>query len=521
MARTTTTYELLLSCPGDVYEECFPVVKDTVAEFNQMYGNLYNVGITLTHWTTDSYPQSGGHPQKLLNTQIVDSADAAIAIFWTRFGTPTEEYGSGTEEEIEKMLSADRQVFLYFLDKPVPPSILADPKSRSEFDKIQELKRRYQNRGIYWFVHDAQDLKQKLTIHLVKHFLSAIEAVSGNVTVAKSPNLFLAGKDGNNKVFVEHFALSGAKFLSDKRDLLVTTINEAMSNKQLPRSSATDEQLVNKMPLHTAGNLLGKANITDIIPAHVSSDSRELIEAFCTNENIVLPENFWDLGDLNRKSFRVSSLWGGYADDGLVGEEADKERYRLLERISLDILDYNDYKDFFHKVDSIPFVELLIANNGTTFDQEVVVKLFFPCGTLFPMNTFPMPEYIDEDFLETHLIDGILCQVADSDLLEYNDYPNGHFLGTSIDVPRINESAHDQFRRHQSDYRTRIEQLFFCDVFQEKGKDILRVRFGEVRQHTKVLFPTKLFLSNTPQTIEYTITGKYTPTIISGTIELV
>ena len=30
--------------------------------------------------------------------------DAAVAIFWTKFGTPTDKYGSGTEEEIEEML---------------------------------------------------------------------------------------------------------------------------------------------------------------------------------------------------------------------------------------------------------------------------------------------------------------------------------------------------------------------------------------------------------------------------------
>lgn len=35
---------------------------------------------------------------------------AAVAIFWTKFGTPTDKYGSGTEEEIEEMLSSNKQV---------------------------------------------------------------------------------------------------------------------------------------------------------------------------------------------------------------------------------------------------------------------------------------------------------------------------------------------------------------------------------------------------------------------------
>ena len=32
----------------------------------------------------------------------MNKCDAAVAIFWTRFGSPTDEYGSGTEEKIEK-----------------------------------------------------------------------------------------------------------------------------------------------------------------------------------------------------------------------------------------------------------------------------------------------------------------------------------------------------------------------------------------------------------------------------------
>ena len=40
----------------------------------------------------------GGKPQALLNEQFVNKCDAAVAIFWTRFGSPTDEYGSGTEE---------------------------------------------------------------------------------------------------------------------------------------------------------------------------------------------------------------------------------------------------------------------------------------------------------------------------------------------------------------------------------------------------------------------------------------
>ena len=88
MPRSTTTYDLLVSCPSDV-TEYLDVIKDCVEEFNRNFGKANNVEISLQHWSTDSYPQSGGKPQNLINEQIVSNADAAVAIFGQGFGTPT------------------------------------------------------------------------------------------------------------------------------------------------------------------------------------------------------------------------------------------------------------------------------------------------------------------------------------------------------------------------------------------------------------------------------------------------
>lgn len=70
--------------------------------------------IQTRYWKTSSYSQSGKKPQELLNEQFVKNCDAAVAVFWTRFGTPTDQYGSGTEEEIEIMLNAGKQVLCIF-----------------------------------------------------------------------------------------------------------------------------------------------------------------------------------------------------------------------------------------------------------------------------------------------------------------------------------------------------------------------------------------------------------------------
>lgn len=55
---------------------------------------------------------------------IVDKFDAAAAIFQTRFGTPTDDYYSGSDEEIEKTITSGKNVFLYFSNVPVSPMII-------------------------------------------------------------------------------------------------------------------------------------------------------------------------------------------------------------------------------------------------------------------------------------------------------------------------------------------------------------------------------------------------------------
>ena len=90
--------------------------------------------------------QLAGENKALLNEQFVNDCDAAVAILWTRFGTPTDEYGSGTEEEVEIMLSSGKQVFMYFSDKPLSPSQM----NEESYKKVQAFREKYKDRGIYF-----------------------------------------------------------------------------------------------------------------------------------------------------------------------------------------------------------------------------------------------------------------------------------------------------------------------------------------------------------------------------------
>lgn len=165
MSTKVTAYDLLVSCPSDVMEYV-QKIENEVHSFNNFFGHSNNIVVRTRHWSRDAYSEFGKHPQELLNTQIVDSSDLVIGIFWTRFGNPTEGYGSGTEEEIERMISMGKQVFLYFLDKPIIPSVF----NPEQYEKVQDFMKRHKDKGIFFKVSDEKDLVIKFRENLELYF---------------------------------------------------------------------------------------------------------------------------------------------------------------------------------------------------------------------------------------------------------------------------------------------------------------------------------------------------------------
>ena len=193
MPSKITVYDLLISCPSDV-SEYVDMLEKEIIHFNNFYGRSNNVIVRTRHWSKDSYSEFGNHPQKLLNKQIVDSSDMALGVFWTRFGTPTESYGSGTEEEIERMLSMGKQVFLYFLDKPVHLSKFYP----EQYKKIQAFMDAHKNEGIFFNVSDERALVTKFRENLELYFDSIIRGTEFKKSSGKKEILWVDDRPENN-----------------------------------------------------------------------------------------------------------------------------------------------------------------------------------------------------------------------------------------------------------------------------------------------------------------------------------
>src|SRR5699024_7352019 len=200
--------------------------------FNKTIGEANNVSLAVKHWSTHVYPESGGKPQELINKQMVLDCDAAVAVFWTRFGTPTDSYGSGTEEEIELLLREDKQVFLYFSNKPLPPKEMVS----EQYTRVKKFQSEYREKGIYSEYNDLEEFKQNFTNHLNTHFLKMISEKDSLSTYNKAPSLNIKGinkDDITEKPQIIQPNLQKSQFIKDI-ELEISDLFRAIKSIDIP-----------------------------------------------------------------------------------------------------------------------------------------------------------------------------------------------------------------------------------------------------------------------------------------------
>ena len=287
MPKNVMQYDLLISCPGDIMEEV-KIINQTVQKFNDQFSDTLGISIRTRHWSKNSYPQSGGKPQALLNEQFVKNCDAAVALLWTRFGTPTDQYGSGTEEEIEIMLEAGKQVFLYFSERPVPPSEM----DSEGYTKVQALKQKYRDRGIYFSYSTIEEFERLFYAHLTQYF---IQKASDDAQPKRAPQLVLRGIDANGKLCesltVLDFRLNSSKnsdtLLKEIKKLYRKIDSMHMGQRALVKDRDDEESLA-----------LSLTSWNDSLypPATIDEDIKTTIISVAEGLGISLANDFFNLG---------------------------------------------------------------------------------------------------------------------------------------------------------------------------------------------------------------------------------
>ncbi|AOT06703.1 hypothetical protein [Pseudoalteromonas luteoviolacea] len=170
--KLSTVIEVLIASPSDVLEER-NTVEEVLHSWNSTSAAKEGIFLKPVRWEKDSYSQIGDRPQELLNKQIVENADIVIGIFWTRLGTPTGGFSSGTVEEIQQFIGKGKPVAIYFSEKHYNPYDL----DTNEFSRLKDFKSQIQSKGLYKHFRSLEQLKQIISFDISK-IVSEIQKTS-------------------------------------------------------------------------------------------------------------------------------------------------------------------------------------------------------------------------------------------------------------------------------------------------------------------------------------------------------
>lgn len=140
--------KVLISAPTDQAEEV-RIALDAVEQLNTIL-EIHGHSITAKHWLKNVSTGRGKRAQDVINDQIID-CDAIVAIIGPRLGTRTDEFESGTVEEIytfleKKHLSEvlyDVHVFFNAKDLGNPLEI-----NTEELARVQKFRSNLNGKGI-------------------------------------------------------------------------------------------------------------------------------------------------------------------------------------------------------------------------------------------------------------------------------------------------------------------------------------------------------------------------------------
>jgi hypothetical protein len=169
MPEQIQKYKIFIASPSDLTPER-ELISSVISELNRTYGNPNNIVIELVRWETNSAPGiSNVGVQSIINNDI-PQYDIFIGLLWTRFGTPTKCFDSGTEEEFhiahKKFQNDNNSVQILFYFKTTPTKSINDIDA-NQLSKVREFKVSLETKKIlYWEFNDNENLGSFLRQHI-------------------------------------------------------------------------------------------------------------------------------------------------------------------------------------------------------------------------------------------------------------------------------------------------------------------------------------------------------------------
>ena len=250
MSFESKVFNVMIASPGDVASER-TIIRDVIYEWNAVNSQRRNIVLLPVGWETHSSPEMGQSPQDIINDQVLERCDLLVGVFWTRIGTPTSEYASGTVEEIEKHMSLDKPTMLYFSSQPAA----LDDVDNEQYSQLKQFKKACQSRGLYESYDSHSGFRDKfyrqLQLKINDHPLFQIEGFKQENQIVE-PNTRLPDISGEARILLKEASQDKNGTIMHLRHLGGTDIQtngknfiESNERRDVARWEAAIEELCN------------------------------------------------------------------------------------------------------------------------------------------------------------------------------------------------------------------------------------------------------------------------------------
>jgi len=512
MAGKVTRYDMLVSCPSDVIDE-LAAARTVIDDFNKQHKDMV---IVLKDWHS-AYPETKkGGPQEVLNHQLVDACDFAVAIFRTRFGTATNAYGSGTEEEICRMCDQGKDVLLYFLDVKVTPDDLQNDQLR----KVKEFQKQHEKDSLYKTYDSPEDFRYKFSKNLELYIRDHRDALSKRISAASAlPKLTVCGvlngkPAGELHVECDYFD----RYLSEVKDSLRSQVARIGAMHPAPQGKSEVKTEARGLTSSLAEIAAFQGSIQAMVGGFmkgekvvVVDETRQLINEFCDGLHIQLDDtSFYDVGD----------LWEDFRGGMTASSPLEKEKYNAIIELESNILSFSVKEAFTSNLPTHSVCLGAISNEGTSYDEDIEIRLEFPGDCICGIDEFTAPdsEYV-LPFNDQNMERKFFMPQGMLDVAAYSDYPPKR--GSDLVIPAW--SPEESRRQQQEDFRKRMTRIFCYERYRdpETGTDIWTFKVSKLNQHKTISFPSILYFKKVPDSVAFEIRSKHVADVIKGKTSVV
>lgn len=500
MPRDTKTYDIVLSCPTDVEAEK-SVIESVINDFNKTIGTNLGINLNLKHWSTDSYAQSGGTAQDLLNKQFIYDSDMIICIFWGRMGTPTKRYESGTAEELQEAINAGKQAFLYFSNAPIPPKDL----DIEQFKRVREFEKKIQEMNTVYYkqYNNFEEFKNIITTDLNLYFIQSLRSEKNKqaLVLKRKSDIVVSGvcnKKISDYIFEDKLDLVFSQAVEVKKKKAIALIEEIKKIYIQPKS---DEQKnsTSSNSLSVLSSIYGKKSYE--YPDYYVSTINDFAKAQC----IYLGGNFFEVGSLSTEKnlYSAATILSAGSSVSFKGSEKEKEKQALVKKLYFEICEYLEWIDYSKQFTDIYFIRLALSNCGTIFESDISVNLKFLKSNYVHFEDTKAPQVnIIELINKNSFVENFFGDVNSIEINSY-DYPIYSLPSPSIKIPSLPGMI------YQENYENLVEEYFdqyktfqCYEEFEDEEYIIQKYHFKELKQYTNISFPVPLLFKDAGNDLE-------------------